>query len=55
MSRGILKGFASALALTAVMGQEVYENDLLILNDSNFDDAVAKYDYLLVSICTADE
>ena len=28
--------------------EDQYENGVLILNDDNFDDAIAKHDYLLV-------
>lgn len=46
-----LKTFAAvALGFMAnhVLAEDVYENNVLVLNDDNFDEAVAKYEYLLV-------
>ena len=48
-----LKTFAAvALGFMAnhqgVLAEDVYENNVLVLTDDNFDEAVAKYEYLLV-------
>ena len=48
--RKILKAFASfaAVALYGVVNaEEVWDDGVLILNESNFDEAIGKYDYLL--------
>ena len=48
-----LKSFA-AIALSFMsaqyqaMAEDVYENSVLVLTDDNFDEAIAKHDYLLV-------
>jgi len=34
--------------MTLVAGEDVFDNGVLVLNDDNFDEAIAKYDYLLV-------
>lgn len=33
---------------TQVIAEEVFDNGVLVLTDENFDEAIAKYDYLLV-------
>ena len=46
-----LKAFATlALGFMAhgAFAEDVYENSVLVLTDDNFDEAVAKHDYLLV-------
>jgi len=45
-----MKLFASvALAfMSFVKAEETYDNGVLVLNDDTFDEAIAKYDYLLV-------
>ena len=45
-----MKLFASvALAfMSFVKAEEIYDNGVLVLNDDSFDEAIAKYDYLLV-------
>lgn len=34
--------------MTLVNGEEVWDNGVLVLTDDTFDEAIAKYDYLLV-------
>ena len=34
--------------MNLVNGEDVWDNGVLVLNDNNFDEAIAKYDYLLV-------
>ena len=46
-----LKAFATlALGFMAhgAFAEDVFENSVLVLTDDNFDEAVAKHDYLLV-------
>ena len=46
-----LKAFATmALGFMTheAFAEDVYENSVLVLTDDNFDDAIAKHDYLLV-------
>ena len=46
-----LKAFATmALGFMALgaSAEDVYENNVLVLTDDNFDEAIAKHDYLLV-------
>lgn len=39
---------AALLSLGLVSGEATYEDGVLVLNDDNFDEELAKYDYLLV-------
>jgi len=34
--------------MNLVNAEEVFDNGVLVLNDDNFDEAIGKYDYLLV-------
>ena len=45
-----LQAFATAALafMSMVNAEEVWDNGVLVLSDDNFDEAIAKYDYLLV-------
>ena len=46
-----LKAFATMALGFMTLGasaEDVYENNVLVLTDDNFDEAIAKHDYLLV-------
>ena len=45
-----LKTFAAVALgfMSYTMAEDVYENSVLVLTDDNFDEAIAKHDYLLV-------
>ena len=40
--------FAAIAMFGVTQAEETWEEGVLVLNDSNFDEAIAKYDYLLV-------
>ena len=40
--------FATMAIFGVALAEETWEEGVLVLNDSNFDEAIAKYDYLLV-------